>query len=161
MTGSGRWSTPIPCMPIRRRERSVIDNKTHILVIGDAGEASALFGSRGMTGIRFSRCAGSNDMVTMLRQPGRRYDWILVNAASLDGDETELIRSLRATGFLTTVTEPAAQRKCGVEWLSDGRLQMHCCMQNPERKPCARSQYRPTEADSVVFEYQAPVKRAK
>ncbi len=161
MSSSGAWSIRMRIMPIRRHERSVINNKTHILVIGDAGEASELFGGRGMAGIRFSRCAGGNDMATMLRQPGRRYDWILVNAASFDGDETDLVQSLRATGFLHTGKDRAGHRKCGVEWLADGRLQMHCCMQNAERKPCTRSQYLPTEADSVVFEYQAPVKRAK
>jgi len=138
----------------------VKNNETTVLVVGDTEEAVALFGTRRARGIRFSRCAQGNDMATSLRQPGRRYDWILVNAASFDGDEKDLIRSLRATGsFMSGGQRPG--RACGVEWLADGSLQMHCCMQNPLRKPCASSQNASIDHDSVVFEYQAPVKRVK
>ncbi len=138
------------------------NNKTHILVVGDAGEdAAALFGDPGTTNIRFSRCAGGNDISAALRQSGRRYDWILVNAGSFDGDERDLVRSLRPTGSLFPSRGRPAARKCGVEWLADGSLQMHCCMQGEKRKPCARSQFAAADSDSVVFEYQAPVKQAK
>jgi len=139
----------------------VKNNETTVLVVGDADEAAALFGNRQTTGIHFSRCVKGNDMATSLRQPGRRYDWILVSAASFDGDEKDLIQSLRVTGSFISGGHRRTGRPCGVEWLADGSLQMHCCMQNPLRKPCASSRYGPIESDSVVFEYQAPVKRAK
>jgi len=139
----------------------VKNNVTTVLVVGDAEEAAALFGHRQTGRIRFSRCVKGNDMATSLRQPGRRYDWILVNAASFDGDEKDLIRSLHATGSFISGGHCRPGPSCGVEWLADGRLQMHCCMQNPPGKPCDRSQFGMPERDSVVFEYQAPIKRAK
>lgn len=139
----------------------MMSNKIKILVVGDAEEATTLFGKREATRIRFSRYAGDNDMATPLRQTGRRYDWILVNAASFDGDEKDLIQSLRVTGSLISGGHRWGSQPCGVEWLPDGSLQMNCCMQTGMRKPCARSQFDSSGSDSVVFEYQAPVKRAK
>jgi len=139
----------------------VKNNETTVLVVGDTEEAAALFGHRETGRIRFSRCVKGNDMATALRQSGRRYDWILVNAASFGGDEKDLIQSLHATGSFISGGYCRAGQSCGVEWLADGSLQMHCCMQNPLRKPCASSQSGMPERDSVVFEYQAPIKRAK
>ena len=158
---SATWSIPTTVHSPGRPDRPVSSNKPNILVVGDAQEAAALFGRPGTTGVRFSRCARGNDMATSLRQPGRRYDWVLVSAASFDGDEKDLIRSLSSTGFFNSQERPVANRSCGVEWLSDGTLQMHCCRQHAPSKSCASSQYDVPVADSFVFEYQAPVKRAK
>ncbi|WP_132971970.1 acyl-homoserine-lactone synthase [Thiogranum longum] len=88
-------------------------------------------------------------------------DWLLVNARSFDGDETDLIQSLRTAGFFIPGRTTALRQSCGVEWLADGRLQMHCCRQASLREPCASSRFDVPEDDSFVFEYQAPVKRAK
>ena len=135
--------------------------KIHILVLGDATEAAALPGYPATTGVHFSLCAEDNDKVTSHRQPGRRYDWVLVNTRSFDGDETDLIQSLRTAGFFISGRRSPVRRSCGVEWLADGRLQMHCCRQTSMRESCASSRYDMPEDDSFVFEYQAPVKRAK
>jgi len=135
--------------------------KIQVLVLGDATEAPTLFGYPVTTGVRFSLCAGDNDDTVSHRQPRRRYDWILVNAMSFDGNEMELIQSLRTAGFFIPDRSTAARHSCGVEWLADGRLQMHCCQQGPLQEACASSQFELPGDDSFVFEYQAPVKRAK
>lgn len=161
MTSSGISSIPVADRSTGQHDFSVNNGEKKILVVGDTDEAAALFGRRETTGYRFSRCAEGNDMATSLCQPGRRYDWILVDAASLDGDQKDLIQSLRVTGSFISGGTHREGRSCGVEWLADGSLQMNCCMRTPMRKSCGSSQWGPAEDDSVVFEYQAPVKRAK
>lgn len=146
----------------RRHDPPVSNSKTHILVVGDAQEAATLFGRPGTTGVHFSRYARGNDKTAPLRQPGRRYDWILVNVASFDGDEKDLIQSLSVAGFfIADRKQREGHRPCGVEWLADGRLQMHCCKHDSTPKPCASSRYDMPDDDSFVFEYQAPVKQLK
>jgi len=161
MISSGMWSIQVAGPITGQHDYSVKNDETTILVVGDADEAATLFGRRETTGIRFSRCAEGNDMATSLCQPGRRYDWILVDAALFDGDEKDFIQSLRVTGSFISGRNCREGRSCGVEWLADGSLQMNCCMRTPMRKSCFSSQRGPAEGDSVVFEYQAPVKRAK
>ncbi|VAW75596.1 hypothetical protein MNBD_GAMMA15-21 [hydrothermal vent metagenome] len=136
-------------------------DKTNILVVGDEDEAAALLDKRGTTGIRFSRYTRDNDKTTVFRQPGRRYDWLLVNVASFGADEKDLIQSLRATGFFIPTGSQRQRRSCGVEWLADGSMQMHCCMQSSAQESCGSSQNNFVGDDSVVFEFQAPVKRVR
>lgn len=144
-----------------RHDGPVKPEKIHVLVLGDATEAATLFGYPVTTGVHFSLCAGGNGKTAVHRQPGRRYDWILVNATSFDGSEMDLIQSLRTAGFFLSGRKPATRHACGVEWLADGRLQMHCCRQGSLQEACASSQFDLSEDDSFVFEYQAPVNRAK
>lgn len=128
----------------------------NILVVGSSEEAEALI--RDSQGDRycFTCCSKDDHTRTSPDQNERRYDWVLINGEALDGDKMDLIRSLAAPGFLNT----AGRHGCGVEWLSDGTLQLHCCAQ-----PHARRQQLPAApfaecADgAMVFEYHAPVKR--
>lgn len=161
MISSGMWSIQVVGPITGQHDYSVKNDETTILVVGDADEAATLFSKHEATGIRFSRCAEGNDMATSLCQPGRRYDWILVDAASFDGDEKDLIQSLRVTGSFISGGDCREGQRCGVEWLADGSLQMNCCMRTPIRKSCISSRRGSAGGDSVVFEYQAPVKRAK
>ena len=122
MINSGTWFIQATVRSTGRPDYPEMSSKINILVVGDADEATTLFGKHEATRIRFSRYAGDNDMATPLRQTGRQYDWILVNAASFDGDEKDLIQSLRVTGSFISEGHRWGSQPCGVEWLPDGSL---------------------------------------
>lgn len=127
-----------------------------ILVIGCTERAEALIRDSQGDRYRFTCCAGDNHTGTSTGQTGRHYDWIVINGEALGGDETELIRSLRAMGFFSRT----GGQRCGVEWLPDGTLELHCCAQASMRGLRALTgQYLESGIGDLVFEYHAPVKR--
>lgn len=134
--------------------------QVQILVIGDADKAVPEFLRQQEGHHQFTYCARDNYANGSNNQPGRCYDWIVIDGESLGGDETELIQSLRAMGFFLQQQEDQGEHRCGVEWSQDGVLQLRCCMQvssNESRQTVHQVQDK--QQNGFVFEFHAPVKR--
>jgi len=134
--------------------------QVHILVIGDSEEAvPEIFGQR-QGHHQFTYCARGNYANGLNNQPGRFYDWIVIDGGSLGGDETELIRSLRAMGVFSPQNEDQEKQRCGVEWSQEGVLQLRCCMQGSRNKSrLAVDPVQDEQQNGFVFEFHAPMKR--
>jgi len=134
--------------------------KKRVLVIGDAETTASLLRDSRAEHHSFTYCAGGNCANISAGQDARHYEWIIINGEVLRGDETDLIQSLRAMGLLNMEPGAGAGTRCGVEWLRDGSLQLHCCMKSP-RQLSKASAASPVEHQEpgLVFEYHAPVKR--
>ncbi len=134
--------------------------QSHILVIGDSGEVvPELFGQQ-QSNHKFTYCARDNYANSLNDQPGRYYDWIVIDGGSLGGDKTELIQSLRAMGIFLQPTEGQEEQHCAVEWSQEGVLQLRCCMQGSRNKTSpAVDPVQDEQQDGFVFEYHAPMKR--
>jgi len=134
--------------------------KKRVLVIGDPEMTASLLHDSRAEHHSFTYCAGDNCANLSAGQDGKHYEWIIINGEVLRGDETDLIQSLRAMGLLNTESAAAAVTRCGVEWLRDGSLQLHCCMKSPHRLSNVSAE-NPVEHQEpgFVFEYHAPVKR--
>ena len=96
----------------------------HILVIGNTEKAVPAFLRQQEGHHLFTYCARDNYTNDLNNQPGRCYDWIVIDGESLGGDETELIQSLRATGFFYNRME--TRRSIAVVWNCHRRVCCNC-----------------------------------
>ncbi len=109
---------------------------------------------------RFTYCGGDDQSVVLAsEQIQRRFDWILIDGAGMDGDEKEFLQSLRAIGLI--FAEGEQSRACKVEWDANGVLQLCCARkQAAAGKRIASAAKAEDTMDGFVFEFHAPMERA-
>ncbi len=130
-----------------------------ILVCSDQRQSAAELPLRRGDRYRLTHCARDDQGIDVTGRMQQRYDWILFEGALMDGDQMELVRSLRAMGLLFPESGRGGcnYRSCRVEWSPNGILELHCgrrggCGDTPPDRP-------DKEAEGYVFEYHAPMKR--
>lgn len=130
-----------------------------ILLFSDHQRPAAELPLRRGARYQLTHCARGDQGIDALDSIQQRFDWILFDGALMDGDQKEIVQSLRAMGLLFPESgRPGCNRKsCKVEWDSNGILQLHCSRQ----RECVALQpdRQGDEADGFIFEYHAPMKR--
>ena len=135
----------------------------HILLLSDRQRAETELPLRPGARYRFTHCTSDaartvGDVVQL--QPG--YDWVLIDAAMLGGDQREFVQSLRAMGHLLSEGADSSCRhgSCSLEWDANGTLQLRCAGRRPVRnEPGCRTDLMESQLPGFIFEYHAPMKR--
>lgn len=131
----------------------------HILLFSDHPRATAELPLRRDARYQLTHCARGDREVDVIDRVQQRFDWILVDGALMDGDQTEFVETLRAMGLLFRDRGGGEcnHHSCKVEWDTNGILQLHCS----KRASCAgfQSDRHGYDTDGFVFEYHAPMKR--
>lgn len=109
---------------------------------------------------RFTYCGGDDQaLLVASEQSQRRFDWILIDGAGMDGDEKDFLQSLRAIGLIFAEGEQG--RSCKVEWDKNGVLQLCCARKKTSGgKGVAAADKSKQTMDGFVFEFHAPMERA-
>jgi len=132
----------------------------HILLLGDHRRPAVELPVRAGDDYRLTCCASDNRSIDVIERIPQRFDWVLIDGASMGGDQMEFFRSLRAIGLLLSegADSHCNNLSCKVEWDSSGTLQLHC-----GRRPAAALKRGPgnnaEELSGFVFEYHAPMER--
>ena len=130
-----------------------------ILLFSDHHRPAAELPLRRGARYQLTHCARGGQGIDALNKMQQRFDWILLDGALMDGDQKEMVRSLRAMGLLMPESGEGGCSipSCKVEWDANGVLQLHCSRQ----AVCAnlRSDRYGDNAEGFIFEYHAPMKR--
>lgn len=135
----------------------------HILLFSDHRRSAAELPLPSDDRYTLTCCTGdSHGVDAAIERIQNRFDWILIDGATMGGDQTEFFQSLRAIGFLLSEGDAGSCQpaSCRVEWDANGTLQL-CC----KRRTAVRSQRKPLptgpneEGDGFIFEYHAPMER--
>jgi len=136
--------------------------RQHILLFSDHRRAAAELPVQAGDDYRLTYCANDNRDVDRIERVQQPFDWVLIDAAAMGGDQKEFFRSLRAMGLLFSKGSDhgCAMLPCGVEWDERGTLYLRCARR---RATGGGSGCRREESDddsaAFTFEYHAPMER--
>ncbi|MFZ0468443.1 MAG: hypothetical protein WAL92_05940 [Thiogranum sp.] len=134
----------------------------HILLLGDHRRPAVELPVRAGDDYQLTYCASDNRDVDVIERVQQRFDWVLIDGASMGGDQMEFFRSLRAIGLLLSegADSHCNNLSCKVEWDSSGTLQLHCGRRRAAGgAPKRGSGNNGEELSGFVFEYHAPMER--
>jgi hypothetical protein len=130
-----------------------------ILLFSDRQRPAAELPLRRGARYQLTHCARGDQGIDAVSKMQQRFDWILFDGALMDGEQKEIVRSLRAMGLLFPESCKGAcdTPSCKVEWDANGILQLHCSRQ----AGCVdfQSDQHGDHAEGFIFEYHAPMKR--
>lgn len=134
----------------------------HILLLGDHRRPAVELPVRAGGNHRLTYCGSDNRRIDVFERIQQRFDWVLIDGASMGGDQMDFFRSLRAIGLLLSegADSHCNNLSCKVEWDSSGTLQLHCGRRRAggDALKC-RSGNNGEELSGFVFEYHAPMER--